>query len=309
MAAVRRWYSEIVDKNIRQTDEWREFMEFLGWKCVKTSSGINVFFNKLLSGNLVKIQRPHALTKKDLEEIEALCKSRKALLVKIEPEVGQDESLLIDAGFEKNNYPLSPPSSMILNLPKSEKELWESISRSGKYSINRSKREGDHVNFVQKPSEEQIKQLFEAMVWAGKTKKYYIEPFRDVLKRTQAFGKNAHLIQVFNKSNDYLGGAIYLIHENTATFIYGSINEIGRQGKAGYQLLWQAALYLKKLGYKHFDLEGVDDQRFPRHTKSWGGFSHFKEKFNGTVVVYPVPYMKVYSGVLKFLSKLQPLPF
>lgn len=309
METARRWYAEIMDKNIRQTDEFKAFFEFIGWECVKTSSDINVYFYKLLNGTLAKIPRPHLLSKADLVEIEELCKKKRAALLKIEPEVNQDIQLLTDAGFIKNHYPLSPPSSMIIDLKKSEKELWEAISHSGKYSINRSKREGDYVSFIKGPSEEDLKQLYEAMAWTGKVKHYYVEPFAHVLKRVSLYGDRAHLIKVFNKENHYVGGAAYLCHDSTVTFIYGAINELGRQGKAGYQLLWQAILYLKSLGFSAFDLEGVNDARFPMHTKSWGGFSHFKEKFNGDVIVYPEPYMKLYSGILKVLSKFQPLPF
>jgi lipid II:glycine glycyltransferase (peptidoglycan interpeptide bridge formation enzyme) len=37
---------------------------------------------------------------------------------------------------------------------------------------------------------------------------------------------------------------------------------------------------------------------------TWGGFSHFKEKFGGTIVEFPVPYVKYFNPIIKVISKL-----
>jgi len=72
--------------------------------------------------------------------------------------------------------------------------------------------------------------------------------------------------------------------------------------------MWESILYFKKIAYKYIDLEGVDDERFPSFTKNWGGFTHFKEKFGGTILKLPPPYIKYYSPILKFFTKFQDLP-
>ena len=86
--------------------------------------------------------------------------------------------------------------------------------------------------------------------------------------------------------------------------MFGGTTELGRHNKTGYELLWQSILYFKKLGYAWLDLEGVYDPRFPKYLNAWGGFSHFKEKFGGVVVEFPMPYIKYLSPVLKLIAKL-----
>ena len=51
------------------------------------------------------------------------------------------------------------------------------------------------------------------------------------------------------------------------------------------------------------DLDGIYDPRFPSFLAKWGGFSHFKEKFGGEVVTYPVAHVKYYNKLLKYLFK------
>ena len=58
------------------------------------------------------------------------------------------------------------------------------------------------------------------------------------------------------------------------------------------------------MGYKYLDLDGLYDDRFPKRLKDYGGFSHFKERFNPIIVEFPVPYVKYLSPVMRAIKKL-----
>lgn len=283
-------------------------MNFLKWEIVTTKADIKIAFLKTLFGTLCKVQRPQPFTAKDLEEIEKLCKKRKAIFVKIEPGFGQEEKVLEKRGYTKSRFPLSPPSTMIIDLVQSEQQLWSNVSRSGKYSIRRARREGNKVKITRNPKKPQLEEFYKLVKATGKRGKFYVQPYRDLLKKSGIFKEETFLTEVYGPEGDLASAKVFFGWKGTVTFLHGGTSEKGRKGKGGYELMWQDIMHFKRLGYKYIDLEGMDDARFPTFTKNWGGFSHFKEKFGGIILRLPPPYIKYYNPVLKFLAKYHKLP-
>lgn len=296
-------------QNLRQSKNWFSYLETLKWYSEKTSSGIRIALLKTPLGVVVKIQRPQDLTNEDLVEIDSICRKHRALFTKIEPSKNQKTDVLDKHGYVVSRHPLCPPSTMFIDLRKSETELWNNVSRSGKYSIKRAKREGGEVSFLVNPPKEKLEEYYKVVQDTGKQKHFYTEPIRDLYARVNVFKDNAIFGTVTDEHGKLMGIKFFLLNEGTATFLLGGTTREGRKGKWGYALLWESILYLKKQGLKYLDLEGVDDRRFPLFTSTWGGFSHFKEKFGGEIVRYPPPYIKYLNPVFKILSKFMRLPF
>jgi lipid II:glycine glycyltransferase (peptidoglycan interpeptide bridge formation enzyme) len=294
--------------SLRQTDSWCGYLRFLNWDIITTSSGIKMSVMKTVLGTLCKIQRPYDLTDGDLEEIESICRQRKCMFVKLEPGWGQDESLLTNRGFIRSRFPLSPPSTMVIDLSQSEEELWQNLSKSGKYSTNRAKREGNQVKSVKHPTSEQIADFYKIAKETSRRGRFYLQPVKDLQEKGKIFKDKAYILEVCDAEKKLVSTKFFLGAGETVTFLHGGTTKIGRKGKGGYLLMWKSILYFKQQGYKWLDLEGLDDDRFPLFTKNWGGFSHFKEKFGGVILRLPPPYIKYYSPVLKFFSKYQELP-
>ena len=294
--------------SLRQSKSWEKYLNFLNWDVVATTSGIKIALMKTFLGTVSKIQRPKPFNDKDLDEIEEICKKRKCMFIKIEPGHGQDESILTKRGYQESRFPLSPPSTMHIELNESEQELWKRVSKSGKYSVKRAGREGARTEFIEYPSKKDIEEFYKMAKETSKRGKFYIQPVKDLLKKREIFKKNCFIGKVFDRDGNLVGSKLFFGNKNTVTFMYGGTSALGRKGKAGYELMWQSIIYFKKLGFQFLDLEGVDDDRFPTFTKNWGGFSYFKEKFGGKVLRLPPPYIKYTSPILKFLSRFQELP-
>jgi len=295
-------------KSLRQSEPWEQYLKFLNWTVVVTKAGIKIAIMKTPFGTVSKIQRPRIFNKVDLKEIEKICTKRKCIFTKIEPSFSQDESLLEENGFVRSSFPLTPPSTMLIELEKNEEELWGNVSKSGKYSVNRARREGNSVKVTRNPNKSQLEKFYTVVKQTGKRGKFYVQPFKDLLKKRDIFKKDSFLAEVHDKENNLVSAKVFFGAEGVVTFMHGGTTEIGRKGKGGYLLMWQSILYFKHIGYKYIDLEGIDDGRFPLFTKNWGGFSHFKEKFGGTIIRLPPPYIKYYNPVLKFISKYQEIP-
>jgi len=294
--------------DIRQSDKWGKYLESVGWESHRTSGEINIYFRRSFIGTMIKIQKPSVITDADLDEIETFCKKLKPLFIKIEPFIGQDVSVLEKKGYVFSEEPLTPPSTIYIDLTKSEEELWDNISHSGKYSIKRAQREGTVTRFYQNPPMEKLLLYFEMVKNTGRRKHFYIQPIHHHNTRVKIFGKDCHLVLSFNREGELLSGKFYLCFGDMVLYSTGGTSEKGLKTKAGYELLWKSILYFKGLGYKVLDLEGRDDVRFAQATKYWGGFTHFKEKFGGENIEFPHPYIKYFNPVLKFFYKFTSLP-
>lgn len=289
--------------DVRQSPQWSKFLETLGWKSFRTSRGINIQIRKSVFGALVKLQKPNPFNKSDLNEIENICREQKAMFIKIEPYLGQDIDLLTDAGFEISWFPMTPTATYFINLEKSEEELWNNISHSGKYSIHRAQREGAEVKIFRKPDLAIMEKFYKILRYTGRLQKIYVPPIKQIMNQARSFGDNGVLLMVYDKDGRLCGAKWHLIYGNNVLYISGGTSEFGRRDKSGYELVWKSILYFKSLGLKSFDFEGKDDKRFPSFTGRWGGFTHFKEKFGGEAVEFPYPHIKYLSTAMKFMHR------
>ncbi len=299
--------SETFDLNItdiRQSEPWAEYLKTIGWTSIRTSSGINIEYIKSGFGYIAKVQRPANLSAEDLAEIDAICISKKVLFVKLEPTIATETALLKTSDYIPSTFPLIPPSTIFLDLRKTEEELWNSISHSGKYAIKRAQREYTKTECIKNPTDEQLQKFHNLAVLTGRKKNFYVQEFKEIQTKARVFGDECFLLFVYDKAGNLASGKYYLGHKNTIWYMHGGTSEDGRKNKAGYELQWQSLKYFKSIGYTTFDQEGVSDPRFPLYTHNWEGLTHFKEKFGGMLVRFPYPGCKIYNPILKKLTKI-----
>ncbi|MBD3365984.1 peptidoglycan bridge formation glycyltransferase FemA/FemB family protein [candidate division WWE3 bacterium] len=299
--------------DLRQSKEWGQYLEFLGWQIFTTSNGVRYAVMQDRLGNVVKVQRPRGVTPVDLQEIEEKAQELGSALIKVEPDLSQDLEVFKKEGYVKNMSPLCPPSTLFIDLRKSEKELYADLSGSCKYSIRRAYREGAQVEFFVNPKGEILEKFFKIHKSTGKQKSFYTQGFDDISKKVEVFGDQAVLGVVSSPLEEggdpvATGANLYLGFGKGVWYMHGGTTEEGRNTRNGYVLYWELILHLKKLGYEWLDFEGVDDKRFPSFTRNWGGLSHFKEKFGGGRVEFPAPRVKYLKPILKKLSKFIDLP-
>lgn len=291
-------------QDIRQSDGWGKYLETLGWKIRKTSSGILIDIRPTFLGNFVKIQRPRKITEQDLEEIEKICRKEKCAYIKIELDYDQDESIFDSAGYKKTFSPNAVPSSIFIDLTKSEDDLWASLSRSARYSIKRAIREGYKVDNIRNPGLENLRESYDVFVKTAKFKHFYLPPFSQYSDRVRIYGDKSYLSVVRNAGGEIQSSKFCLGHKNMVLFVTGGSTHQARENKSGYLLMWEAIKFFKMEGYEYFDLEGRADERFSSFTKDWKGFTDFKEKFGGICVDFPIPRIKYLSKVYKVMSKI-----
>jgi len=115
--------------------------------------------------------------------------------------------------------------------------------------------------------------------------------------RLQELLPQEHKLWAFTASREgqSLGGILIARYGDTCEYLVGSVNQAGRALNAGQLLLWQSVCQMKTLGYKWFDLGGMDPELTP------SGIFHFKAGLNGTAYRF-VKELEGYDGGLRSLA-------
>lgn len=89
-------------------------------------------------------------------------------------------------------------------------------------------------------------------------------------------------IEIFmaEKNGEDAGGLVISLLGDTAVYVLGATNGLGRDTKAGYLLQWTALLHAKAQGCRWYDLCGIDADSNP-------GGAQFKTKMGGQIVEAP----------------------
>ncbi len=288
-------------KDIRQSENWGKYLQTLGWD-YEYAGDILVFIKKLGPASLIKIQRPDKITKNKLGLVDKIAINKKALFAKIETTNPSDVKKLEGFGYERNFFPLVSPSTVIINLKKSEKTIWSEFKKDAKYAVNRAEKDGLKTKLFENPNQEIQKEFWKLLSNTGKEKRFYVQPFSDLNAKIKSF-KDRALMALTYKEEKLLSGSLTLIRDKDAFYEHAGTNKDGRKYYASYLQMRDLINYLKKSGIEFLDLEGIYDERFPNFTKNWMGFSFFKKKFGGEVIKFPAPYIKFFHPILKTLNK------
>jgi hypothetical protein len=294
--------NQIVD--IRQSPQWGKYLAYLGWQPHALDTSKTIYSRRVGPLTVAKMQRPAQLTIADLTEVDRIAQSHHFAFIKLEPWLSQDNHNLACAQYKFSQSPLCPPSTIVMDLSTSVATLQSGLSHSANYSIHRAHREGGRVEFYANPSVEVLAQVYPALKATALKHKFLVPSFADLQTKLDLWGSECHLAVVQNAHGVTQGIKLFLGFNGNVWFMHGGTSAEGRKTKFGYLLLWESMLYLKSHGYNFLDLEGKDDARFPTFTKTWGGFSHFKERFGGSAIEFPYPRIKYYSATLKLLSRL-----
>lgn len=289
--------------DLRQSPEWGKFLESLGWKVeISQSAGkpYQIFVRKIpLLGSIIKIQRPSTV---DFGGIGKLAERHHALFVKLEPLFALSET----SGFKKDSWPLLPTKTIQIDLKKSEAEIFGRMKKDARYGIRRAEKCGlEASRFSLSDKNAPLEEFYRIFKETGRRGGFWVPPLRDLKAKANAFGKigkKGWLIAAFHpQTKAMLAGAIILAHRQTAFYHHAASSKEGQKLFAPYTVMWKTMRLAKEKECGILDLEGIFDPRFPKLTKKWRGFTHFKECFGGEAVSFPGSYSKHYNLFTRLL--------
>ncbi len=258
-------------EDIRQTREWGRYLQNCNW-IVERNDDVNVFIKKipLTPFSMMKIQRFYG--KLNFSNLKRVVSKHRVVYTIFEP-----MKKVVKGKISRSPY--LPTKTIIVDLKKSEKQLWNDLTTNAKRILNKNSSPELQTTVLIK--KEERKRFYKAWKKASKTWVMGEQRFNKLLN---AYEKNASL-WVSESKGELLSGILLLESKDMANYFQTWTSEKGRRIGAHYHLVWQVILECRKKDLEWFDFEGILDERWPQ--KKWAGFSEFKKKFGGKVVTYP----------------------
>ncbi len=233
-----------------------------------------------------------------VSEIKKMAIKEGSIFLRIEP-----FSAIRSIESYKNNKPLrriQPKKTLVIDLTKTEEEIFKTFSRTTKYNIGLAKRTGvtveessnyspDFYNLLEKTKNRQEFGIY--------SEKHYKEIFKidDDTIRVSLFSAkyenkttNATIVSFFNKR---------------ATTLHAGSDYNYRNVKASNLLSWEIMRIAKKNGFEELDLWGIDEKKWPTLTSFKKGFGGYEIEYpEGVDIVFKSFWYKIYE-IIKTIKK------
>lgn len=288
-------------KDIRQSQVFAGYMQDLGWEIMKIDKFIIYLRRFPIIGYFAKIPRPNLPI--DQNKILEFKNSRKIFRLKISPFIGDTDKnyqryrkQFLHNGFKIENFPFNPTTNYLIDLTQTKKNIFNNFTESKRRAVRRAIKNGIYIK--ETPDLESFIEI--------RKKQYSFVGFlvkSEMIKLWKNLHpQNASLLLAYptiqnQKSSQIqatasicygkpVAGILLLFYDRVAYYWFASSLKVGKKLFTPTLLVWEALKLAKKKGCKIFDFEGIYDERFPKASESWKGFTKFKEGFGGKKVVY-----------------------
>ncbi|OGG01311.1 hypothetical protein A2Z33_05350 [Candidatus Gottesmanbacteria bacterium RBG_16_52_11] len=274
---------------LQQNPLYFGYIRKLKWQTSRLSAG-TLIWRRFPFGGLAKFQRSRKLPA--VTETVTVLKSLGIKNLAAEPDncVTQDDfdnfvAGLRSQGVRMNRDPFLPTKSTVVDLNRTEAEIFSGFSPAKRRNIRKAVKNGVSVRQSGSISDFiRIKARSAGML--GSLTTYGLSEIYEVMgpRRTAillaGIPRGPRLLTV-------AGVFIITVAPRSYYWVAGSIRQ-GKQAAAPSLLAWEAIRIAKSRGCRIFDFVGVWDERIPRRNRNWLGFTRFKEGFGGTDIYYPV---------------------
>ena len=308
--------SSYKDAHILQSSNWGELKIAFGWQVVRLvcpapfHCGAQILFRRLPFGFFSLAYIPKGPVGKDWSalwpEIDSLCRQRKAIFLKVEPDLWDDQASGIvqvgtSTGFQLSTHSIQPPRTLVVNLDGDEAEILARMRQKTRYNIRLSHKK----DVIIRPFDDL--QLFGKLMEVtserdrfGAHSQAYYEKVYDLF---HARGECELLLAEYE--GEPLAALMLLPHGKRAWYFYGASTDSHRERMPSYILQWEAIRWARARGCLEYDLWGVPDaaeevleKNFMARSDGLWGVYRFKRGFGGQLRRSAGPWDRVYSPVM-----------
>jgi lipid II:glycine glycyltransferase (peptidoglycan interpeptide bridge formation enzyme) len=333
--------------HLLQSAEWGDLKAHFGWERRRIAvadakgllAGAQVLFRYRLGVSVAYVSRgplfagDTAADMSLLAALDRLARSRRAVFLRIEPNVLEDDlaadtlhSFLLSRGFQPAE-PIQPRSSIHLDLAPSSDRLLAAMSKGHRADIRRAEREGVIVRVGETDNDLDV--FYTIMEATGAragfaihSRDYYRTAWRlfnhpvSLLASGQQRPESECYTRLLLAERDGMPLAAFLIFAwaGSGLYLYSGATEEGRKLGANHALQWQALLWAKERGCARYDFWGIPDalgqaaatedaperSRLDQTAQSdpLVGVFRFKKGFGGRIVRFLPAYDLVYAWPL-----------
>ncbi len=200
--------------------------------------------------------------------------------------------IFIDNGFDYEDH-----LDILIDLEKSEKELWDAMTRDRKKSIKKGQKELE-VSLISEKNDYQIDTIYNLLRIVYNRVKLPLPTktfFLNVIKNLYPKG----YIKIFGayKASTLIGVRLVLCYNGMIYDWYAGADDNYLEYRPNDILVWSILKWGGENGYKQFDFGGAGKPNIPY------GVRDYKLKFGGELVCFG-RYQYVYNPTIMYLGKL-----
>jgi peptidoglycan pentaglycine glycine transferase (the first glycine) len=310
--------------HVLQSSQWGRLKERFGWQVARVGiedggqwlAGAQVLFRPIGPWTIAYVPKgpvtdlaDDEVTQTLLDALHHLCRQHRAILLKIEPDLAEDSTLvqkLTALGFRASPQTIQPRCTILLDLTPDPEAILARMKSKTRYNIRLAARRGVTVR---EGTAEDLPGFYRLIRITGQRDGFGIH--------SQAYYETAHqlfvpqgLAKLFLATfeDKVLAGIMAFAFGQRAWYMYGASSDEHRNLMPNYLLQWEAIKWAKDRGCLTYDLWGIPDEEeevlerefLKRNDGLWGVY-RFKRGFGGQVVHYLGAYDYVYSPSLYWL--------
>jgi lipid II:glycine glycyltransferase (peptidoglycan interpeptide bridge formation enzyme) len=296
--------------HILQTAEWGELKAGFGWEPVRLVSGdcgVQILFRKLplgfTLGYLAKpVNSEELLVNGELlAEIDAICRKKRAIFLKIEPDLWDDTPFTIPHSLITSQHNIQPPRTIVVSLEGSNDDILARMKQKCRYNVRLAEKKGVTVR-----AWDDLEGFQRLMQVTGVRDGFGVHSLAYYKKAYELFhlAGLAELLVAEFESRPLAALMVFAVGKRS-WYLYGASNDEERNRMPTYLLQWEAMKWAKAHGCSEYDLWGVPDvdeetleaQFESRQDGLWGVY-RFKRGFGGQVKRAAQALDKVYMPLL-----------
>ena len=295
--------------HLLQSGEWGDLKSSFNWTPERIQvgeCGAQILFRRLPLG-LTIAYIPKGPVGEDWSvlwpEVDALCRRKRAILLKVEPDAWEDEDAEIAAkmtGFIPSSA-IQPRRTVLIDLTGSEEDCLARMKQKTRYNIRLAQkkdvviRESDDLDAFQ-----------QLMMTTGSRDGFGVHTlayYKRVYDLFTATGKVALLQAEYDGRP--LAAIMAFAAGERAWYLYGASSDEERNRMPTYLLQWEAMRWAAARGCKTYDLWGVPDEdeetlesQFEQRSDGLWGVYRFKRGFGGCLMRSVRAWDRVYQPLL-----------
>lgn len=299
--------------HILQTGEWGELKSAFGWDPVRLvpndGPGVQILFRRLPFGlTLAYLPKPVfsyqqlANSEQFWQEVDAICKNRHAVFLKVEFDIWDNETInTSNVTLHTSNHNIQPPRTIIVDLHSNEDDILARMKQKTRYNIRLAARKGVTVRpWDDLPAFHRMMQVTGGRDGFGVHSLEYYQHAYDLF-----YPKGMAELLVAEFEGVPLAALMVFAHGQRAWYMYGASTDEERNRMPTYILQWEAMRWARSKGADEYDLWGVPDKdeetleaQFTQRSDGLWGVYRFKRGFGGEVKRAAQAIDRIYNPLL-----------